>query len=221
MKIIDDITTILSNQVRSFWYIIQDLICLVSCIIASYSLFPFYEKAYNLFIFFTIITLISFLYKVFKTDLYERSVEKLGVWGSFYRCFYAIYYPIIAFTCASWGGFWGYFFAMIWLLSGGTYLVVADKIAREENKKIKTKAEEIIKDIKDISSGCPYCKTYNYTESLPKKSTKSLKIVNVCNECHKEWTEVFNFVDMELRRQDLIKTPDSEMYLNMAEEILG
>jgi len=165
-------------------------------------------RANNLFIFFTCLVIISFICKVFKIDAYEKSVRDLGVWGSKYRCFYAIYYPTIAFICASSGGFKGYGFALIWVLSGGTYLVIADKIAREENEKQEKVAKHIesqTKDKKDKESGCPYCKSRNYKEVLVHKSINQLRIKNTCNDkdCGKDWTEVYDFAELELKREDL------------------
>jgi len=203
MKITDGIMTVFSNQLRGYWHVIQDMICLVACILASSVSFPYYARANNLFIFFTWMTIIVFFYKIFKTDSYEKSVRSLGAWGSKYRCFYAIYYSTIAFLCASLGGFKGYSFALIWILSGGTYLVVADKIAKEENVKQKTVAENVANEMKDVESGCPYCKSRNYTENSVHKSINQLKIENTCKKCGKDWTEVYNFTELELKREDL------------------
>lgn len=203
MKIIDGIITVFSHQVRGCWHVIQDMICLCACILASSVSFPYHVRANNLFIFFTWMTLIIFFYKICRTDAYEKSVRTLGAWGAKYRCFYAIYYPMIAFLCASLGGFKGYSFALIWILSGGTYLVVADKIARTEKVKQETVAEEISGKREDAESGCPYCKSQKFTENTCKKIINQLKINNTCRTCGKDWTEVYQFEDIELKREDL------------------
>ena len=205
MKITDGIMTIFSHQVRGYWHVAQDTLCLVACVLASSVSFPFYEKANNLFMFFTWMTLIIFFYKILRTDAYEKSVRTLGAWGAKYRCFYAIYYPIVAFLCASLGGFKGYGFALVWIVSGGTYLVVADKIAREEKVKQIAVADEIAGKMKDIESGCPYCKSTKYTEDSAKRELNQLKIKNTCKakDCGKVWTETYEFVDVELKREDL------------------
>jgi len=151
------------------------------------------------------ITGLIFLYQIFRTDLYTNSVRTLGAWGARYRCFYAIYYPVMAFLCASSGGFKGYFFASIWIVSGGTYLIVADKIAKEKNVKKEEASKEIEKERKKIELGCPYCKSENYREKKVKNIKNTHKITNLClkTDCGKEWTEVYEMVDIELNRKDI------------------
>lgn len=203
MKIVDDITTIFSHQVRSFWHVIQDMICLVVCILASSASFPYHERANNLFMFFTALTCIIFFYKLFRTDLYTKSVRRLGAWGAKYRCFYAIYYSIIAFLCASGGGFLGYSFALIWIISGGTFLVVADKISKEENAKLEEFAQTVGDVRVAMERGCPYCKKNDAKETKRKREMQNLRLSYTCNKCKKSWTDVFQYVDVELDRTDL------------------
>jgi len=208
MKIVDNISTIFSYHIRSLWYVIQDMICLSACIGSMIVKFPFQSQANNLFMFFMGLNAIMFFYKIFRTDLYTNSVKLLGAWGIKYRCFYAIYYPVIAFLCASMGGFKGYTFALIWILSGGTYLVVADKIAKEENKKKEGVVQEIEKERKTIENSCPYCKSTNYKEKAIKtiKDINNIRrITNICEnkDCKKEWVEIYEMVDIELQREDI------------------
>ena len=215
MKIIQGTLTKLSHEVRGFWHITQDLVCLTACVLASSSAFPYYTRANNLFIFFTCITFLAFLYKIFRTDLYKKSVMRLGAWGSKYRCFYAVYYPTIAFLCASLGGFKGYAFALIWILSGGTYLVIADGIAKEENKKIEEAGEKIAEKIADAETGCPYCQSNKYKEEYSKEINK-LRIKNTCKKCDKIWHQVYNYVDVELKSEDIMHSNEIQ-----ADEIFG
>jgi len=146
---------------------------------------------------------IIFFYKLFRTDLYTNSVRALGAWGSKYRCFYAIYYSVIAFLCASAGGFKGYGFALVWIVSGGTYLVVADKIAREENAKKEEVAIQVEENMDKTEGACPYCKSRKCNPSLPEYVLNNIKIKNQCQKCNKRWTEVYKNIDIELLREDI------------------
>jgi hypothetical protein len=202
MKILDGVIATVGHEVRGYWHIVQDTVCLVACILASSASFPYYTRANNLFIFFTVLTLLSFLFKSFRTDLYKKSVKKLGAWGSKYRCFYAIYYPTIAFLCASLGGFKGYSFALIWILSGGTYLVIADQIAREEKDTQDIVADQLTEKITNAKEGCPYCKSKKYTTDYVKE-LQNLKAKNTCSKCGKHWHQIFKYVDVELLRDEI------------------
>jgi hypothetical protein len=214
MKIVDDITTVFSHQVRSFWHVIQDMICLGVCILASSSSFPYHARANNLFMFFTALTCIIFFYKLFRTDLYTNSVRTLGAWGAKYRCFYAAYYSVIAFLCASGGGFKGYAFALIWIISGGTYLVVADKIAKEENAKKEEVAKKIEENMSKVEGGCPYCRSRKHNPEKPTYILDSVKIKNTCKnpKCGKTWTEKYDLVDVELSRDDIPNMIDETIF---------
>jgi len=205
MKIIDSMMTMFSYKVRSYWNIVQDLICLGVCVLASSSAFPYYERANNLFIFFTGITLAVFLYKVFKNESYKESVRVFGAWGAKYRCFYAIYYSTIAYLCASQGGLKGYSFAFIWILSGGSYLTVANKIFNKERESKQENAKKIEEKHMSAEDRCPYCKSNRYKNEAPIISRDSLRIKNTCKskDCNKSWIEVYNKVDLELNEKDI------------------
>jgi len=209
MKVLDGLLNSISNKIRGLWHIILDVVCLISCLLASCVTFPYYVKANNLFIFLTIINGLVFLFKIFRSDLYTDSVKRLGAWGSKYRCFYAIYYPTIAFICAMMGGFKGYFFAFIWILSGGTYLVFADKIALEESTKKDKVADGIESKIKDAEDGCPYCSSNKFISTYH-KSLNALNINNTCKKCKKHWNQIYKYVDMELYREEL--PPEKETF---------
>lgn len=207
MKIVDDVTTVFSHQMRTMWHVVQDLACLTVCVFATFTSLPYSAKANNIFVFFTILTSAIFLFKLFRTDLYTNSTRVLGAWGAKYRCFYAMYYSAIAFLCASMGGFKGYLFAAIWIVSGGTYIVVANQIAKEEDKKKEEVAEKIEDGMQRIEGGCPYCHSHKYKEGDVQRVKNDIKIECTCKKCKKHWTEVYQYKDVELRKNEIPDSP--------------
>jgi len=205
MQLIDTKPEKISLAIRGAWHFIQDIVCLAVCILTVYSPPVIKSRAENLFLFLTIVVAFVLLFKVFRNDEYVKAVEKAGTCGIKYRCFYSIYYTAITFICASQGGFWGYAYAVIWILSGGSYLLAADKIAKDRNDIKEKVAVKIATDKMRGNDNCPYCKSSNYKEAKVEQGISSRIVSFACKSkgCKKTWSEVYELTDIQLLRREI------------------
>ena len=205
MKLIDTKADEISYSLRGAWHFIQDTVCFIVCVLTINQVpETLRNPASNLFNYITGVVFIVLLFKFFRNDEYKNAVKKVGLYGIKYRLFYVVYYSFITFICASNGKIFGYIFAGIWMLSGGAYLLIADKIAKEENDAKEEIAEKICTEkMKSSNDACPYCRSANVNEESTELEIKS-RIVNfLCKDCKRTWKEEYELKDIHLLKKEV------------------